>query len=538
MDLIKSKTPEMNPVIVNGIATHSLPYALEYIDKIFKWAYSTMEMSCGVSYDSYELCTPKEEFEESSRPRGSRRSINVGESSIFMVKFFFSYRGEKLPPKYVYLPFVEDAGSMYLGGSRYFVFPVLSNKVISSTSGGLFVKMLKDKSNFGRIYHNVIMNGEIKHGGVITSPLYRKDLGKSNIPITTKAEATCLHYILSKYGLKTMFQKFYGFCPVIGTSKTINTATHPSENFTIFESVRVKPKSSMETGYVATDMVFAVPNNLVNHELVNTFATLFYIIDNFPDRLNVDSVDRPLIWILTLGHINFSGVYNESDIYEKMKEHFVSLDDYMDDLLKEKLAATGYVCFDTYDLLFYIKRDFAIWHTKGDVISSMYGKELDILENTLSYLVHRIFKSSYEIRKKINSKKELSKNEIIDILNIWITTGAIFKLTRTDNKSSRSNISTLAYSGDNKFFKITSTIIPQEGRKSNRSGARVSLDDPNNKLHASYAECGGYLAITGAQPIGNGKLNPYTLLDNTNTIMRNPEFEDLINKTQKKILSQ
>ncbi len=260
---------------------------------------------------------------------------------------------------------------------------------------------------------------------------------------------------------------------------------------------------------------------------------MYYIIDHFPDELKLQYINKPYVWTLTLGYINFSSKYKTQDLITKMAEHFASLNDTMDELLKSKLTEIGYICNDIYDLLFYIKRDFALWHSKGETISSMYGKELDVLESTLANIVSAIFTSSYEIKKKISSKKELSKNEIYEILSQKIRTGLVFKLTSTD-ENNRSNMSTMSYSGDNKFFKITSSIIPQEGRKSHR-GAKISLDDPNNKLHASYAECGGYLAIVKPQPIGNGKINPYVTIDDNGTIIHNPDFINVITDTQKKI---
>ena len=533
MQLIKENTPVMNEKVVRGYVNHAMDYSLEFIDKILKWAYVNMLEQCGISYDGYDICTPKEEFEESSRLRNAKRSVNVGESSIFMIKLFFTYRGEKLPAHFVYVPFVEEGGSIYLGGSRYFLHPILANKVISSTDKGIFVKMLKDRANFERLWYNVIADDRIYRASVITAPLYRKEARlNKNIKDTTKANPTALHYILCKYGLDKFFKKFYGFIPAYGDHNSVNESTYHPDKYVIFDSIKVKPKTYMDGFYNPTTVRFAVPRELVNHDLINTIATLFYIIDHFPDRLIPESLKKPILWIITLGHINFSGVYDEKDLHTKMMEHFVSLDDYMDNLLKEKLLATGYDCEDTYDLLFFTKRDFAIWHTKSDTISSMYNKELDVLESALFFLIKRIFKSSYEIKKKMNNKKDLSKNEIIDIIRKFINTGAVFKLT--DTKANRhNNILGIQYSGDNMFFKITSTIVPQEGRTSNKGGSKVSLEDPNNKLHASYAECGGYLAITQSQPIGNGKLNPYIGVDNTGTIVRNIEFEELIDKVQK-----
>ncbi len=119
MALIKDNTPKMNYDVVNGYSTLKLKGAPDYINRIFKWAYTSMEAFCGVRYEGYEICTPREEFNFVTKPRQSRRSVNIGESSLYMVKFFFTYRGEKLDPIFLYLPFCEDGNIMYLGGTRY-----------------------------------------------------------------------------------------------------------------------------------------------------------------------------------------------------------------------------------------------------------------------------------------------------------------------------------------------------------------------------------------------------------------------------------
>ncbi len=544
MQLIKSKTPEMNKDVVNGYSTKKLKEAPIYIDKIFRWAYSSMEEFCGIRYEGYEICDPYEEFYYTSKSRSNKRSVNVGESSIYMVKYMFSYKGEPLDPRYLYLPFCEDGNMIYIGGTQYFLFPVLSNKIISATSEGLFVKIMKDKKNFTREYYNIWMNEAVQHIGIIKSPLYDPTNRRKKIPDSTKAQATNVHYILSQYGFRKFWEKFYGWVPQVYTYKDLDIDPKDEysrrkkidyDNYYFIESQRIRPKSYMDNNYEPTDIVMVVPKDKMNSDVLNTIATIYYIIDNFPDKIKKENLDNPITWIITLGFINFSSMYKIPDLLGKMDEHFKSLKDTVDELLKNKLLDIGYDCEDIYDLLFFIKRDFAEWHSRGENISSMYDKELDVLEYTLSLIVTSIFKSVYEIKKKLSSKAELSKSEINDILLKKIKTGAVFNIPKNENVA-RSNFVIVAYSGDNKFFKITSSVIPQEGKKGGKN-AKISINDPNNKLHASYSECGGYLAIVKPQPIGNGKLNPYVMIDEKGTIIRNPKFKELIDKTQSKIRS-
>ena len=47
----------------------------------------------------------------------------MARSDVYLMKFLFSFNGVELPPRYIYLPFVGEAGTMFLGGSRYLVTP-------------------------------------------------------------------------------------------------------------------------------------------------------------------------------------------------------------------------------------------------------------------------------------------------------------------------------------------------------------------------------------------------------------------------------
>ncbi len=541
-EYIAGVTPKMNPDVMNGLATKYLPKAEEYIDNVFKYAFSKTTDMCGLTYLGYERCTPREEFNESTKPRSGKRTVNLGDSYIFLVKYFFEFRDkvtgvvEPLPTVYLYIPFVGEAGAFYLGGSRYFIYPVLSNKVISATAKGIFVALLRDKINFTRMHHTYVVNGDREMGQIIRAPLYRKDKKKSTASATTKAEITNIHYLLTKNGFTEFYRKYFNVVPVAGNSKEITTDNYPRERWTIFESIRIKPRTCINVVYNPTNVRFAVENQYVTPELKNSIANVFYLIDNFPDRLNEKHLDNKNLWSILLGHIIFSGLHNEVKLYEDIKKHFASLDEYLDEIISIKLIEIGYPCNDFYDLLFLIHKNFSMWHSDTESINTMYGKELTILYNTLYHLITAIFTASFKVKSKVQSKPNATAAEITALLNKYIRKGAIFDNVKTSNSKIKNNNSSVQYSGDHKFFKITSTIIPQESR-ANTNG-KGSINDPNNKLHPSYAECGGYLAISKTQPIGNGKINPYVMLDNKGTITRDPAKIELIERTKTLMFGQ
>jgi hypothetical protein len=544
MDLVKANTPKLNPDVVNGYATVQLKEAPNYIDTIFAWAFKSLESICDLHYKGYEICTPREEFEYIARPRtsttsfkrSSNRTINIGESSIFLVKYYFIYKGEKLDPLYLYIPFCDEAGMIMIGGTRRFLYPVLSNKIVSSTKEGVFIKILKDKKNFYREYHKVFINGKLANIGVIWSSLYDATNRRNKMEDTTPCLSTNIHYIIAKYGFDEFWRRYYGWIPEtfsINDYKN-NKMDIDHDKYVYLMSTQIKPKLIKEFEYFPTDIGFKVPKNLWSTDVQSTLVTITYILDYFPDKITKEYIHGTYIWKLTLGYVNFSSIYKDQEIFSKTDEHFASLEDSVHELYKHKLENIGYKCENIYDLLFYIKRDFAKSHTKGDSIRTMYGKELDILDSTLSKLVSSIFRASYDIKKKINSKKDLTKSEVQDLIRKSIGFGYVFRLFNNSG-GNKSNAFDVSYSGDNKFFKITSTIIPQEGKKGKHSGGSGSENDPNIKLHSSYAECGAYLAIAKREPIGNGGINPAVLVDQYGSLMGREEFKEMLEEAQKMI---
>ncbi|MDA3822827.1 MAG: hypothetical protein PF450_09505 [Bacteroidales bacterium] len=540
-DLIEQNTPKMNSDVVDGLAVKFIPFSEEYIDSIFRSAFrNNKSNNTGIEYLSYERCSPIEEFNETTKSRNNKRFVDLGRSDIFMVKYFMNFRGNPLPPRYIYLPFVGEGGSISLGGSKFFVYPVLSNKIISVTQSGtqtgVFIRLLRDKINFERLTQTILVDGRRESGQVIWANVYRKAVNLKNPPATTKAVSTNIHYLLAKHGFDGLCERYLGFIPVAGDNKTITTQTHPPCDWVICESTGIKPKSVVGAYYIASDLRIAIPRDKWTNSVANIIFGLFYIADNFPDRIKYKYLNNTPLWSILLGHIIFTGHYSEGKLFENIKEHFNSLDEYVDDLVSVKLKEIGYDCQDFYELLFIIVENFSLWVTKTDSINTMYGKELSILYDTLNSIITDIFKTSFKIKKKVSMKPDVTEKEIIELLNRGIRTGSIFNLVKS-SAAFKQNISSVSYSGDHKFFKVTSTIIPQESnRGSSSGGGRVSVNDSNNKLHPSYAEAGGYLAITKSQPIGHGKINPYVKLDSRGTIIKDPLKEDLINRTQQMLM--
>jgi hypothetical protein len=542
--LVKSNTPEMNKDIVNGLAVKMIPYGEQYIDEVIRTV--SKSFPPGLTYLRCERCTPLEEFRNATRGnQNKRRTIDTARSDVYSMKYFFNYEYVEVVNgvseikndeiiRYLYLPFVGEAGSMNISNNKIFIHPVLTDKVISPSNETIFVRFMRDKVIFKRLFHSVFINNMKTSTNVVWSSIYRNASNGKVSDKVTKAHSTAIHYLLGKYGFNAFFMKYFGFIPEVG-----NVRRNPKldmENNIIFMSTGLKPKTNMDKDYVPTNIYISIPNEKDGIFIRDVIVGIFYILDHFPLQITLDYIHDPRAWIPSLGAIIFSDAYSAGKILEKMDEHYSSLDQYVDTIVAKKLKESGYECADFYDLLALTIHEFSAWLIDNNSnVNTMYDKELSILYPVFYSITTKLFLTAFKLNKAA-LKKTLATREIIKLMNENLKPGLIFGLNKSNTPKSNVN-----YSGDNKFFRITNVIIPQANNVSSSEGqkkSRVAEDDPINKLHASIPEVGGYLNIVKPNAVGTGRINPYVTLDENNTIIPNPETREFFEEIQRKLYNQ
>lgn len=516
---LEKETPKLNPTIMEGLATVQIPLAEKYLDSVFK----SVQVA-GLTYDGYARCTEEEEYLELSKPKNNnRRTFDIARSDLYLVKYKFSFKGEPLPDRYIYLPIVGEAGIIHLGGPMFHITPVLSDKVISPGNDAIFVRLLRDKINVRRCYHTLLIDGVRETTHVIYSHLYRKSRTASKVPVTTKAVTSFAHYLFAKHGLHETFQIYCGTVPVFG-GEEINSSSYPDSDWVICESTQVKPKTHIGEFYSSTNLRIAVPKPRWTPMMKALIVGFFYVVDHFPDRLNVHSIQGDMLWRILLGHIIFSGVYGENRLYQQITDHFISLDEYLDDINKEKLRDRGYEVNDFYMLMAYLLRDFNNLLLENDNANlSMYNKNLEILYYVLFDITSGIFKASFNLSKMAN-KRALTPKDINETFSRHIRQGAIFDLT-----NGKVITETVAYSGDNKYPKITSHVTEQESSMGAARGrSRRLVVGPEQHANFSQVEAGSITFLSKSNPTPTQRINPFVEIDETTgTICPRPEFNEL-----------
>ena len=523
---LDSDVPKINPILGNGLATTHLKYCEEYIDSVF---YSASKgFPPGLLYTGCQRCTPAEEFAIISKKKGPRRTIDVAKSNIYLMKYFFSYKGVPIEPRYMFLPYVDDASFINLGGSRFNISPILSDRVISVGVSDIFVRLLRDRLTFKRNVHSFMLGGKREIIQVVYSEIYHRSTRTDKLQPTVKANSTLMHYLLCKYGFTDTFLKFGKCNPIIGGGE-INTNSYPEDEWVICSSNQIKPKGYGRNFYEPSNLRLAVHKDEMTNVVKNMIGGFFYIVDHFPNRIlpSHEYLDSKRLWMVLLGHIIFTGSLSEGKLYDDINDHIVSLDEYIDNLIIHNLKEIGVSIENFYQLFAIIIEYFNDWLLgSADSVASMYNKELSIVYYVLYQITSSIFKLYF--RLKAASKKELTIKEIVSNMNMTIKTGLIFSITKGHGE-----VSTVGSSGDNKAFKITSMLVAQSdsNRLTSKQG-RANINDPAKRLDVSVAEVGNSHAITKSDPSGRSKLSLMLDIGPGGVLVRNPKFIKMLDDIQ------
>lgn len=529
-DLVERDTPRLNSDLADGLATTHVTQAEKYIHQVFVSA--SKGFPEGLLYLGYARCTPQEEYnvvtKKKGAKQGARPTFDVARSDLFMVKYLFSYKGEELEPRYLYLPFVSDAGCITVSGSRFNISPVLADRVISIGTFNIFFRLLRDRLTFERMSQHFMIDGKRETVQVVWAPIYHKDAKMKKLKATVRANCSLVHYLFCKYGFTDTFVKFANCKPIIGGAE-VNKNVYPESEWVICSSTQVKPKGVGRSFYEPSYVNVAVRKEDMTPLVKNMLGGFFYILDHFPARIKPEYVDNTRLWMVLLGHIIFSGAIAEGTLHDDIRDHISSLDNYLDTIVVNTLKDIGIVVEDIYQLFAIVIERFNDWLLSGtDKVSSMYDKELSILYFVLYDITKAIFTLHFKL--KAASKKDLTAKEIVAKMNATLRTGLIYFITRQHRE-----VTTVSSPGDNKAFKLTSILIPQSSLNKGSNKSVVVLDDPAHRLHVSVAEIGGYLNLPKSDPSGRARLNLTVDVDEKGVVLRSEKHRELLEGIQESI---
>ncbi len=520
-------TPKINPILGNGLAVTHMRHVEGYIDSVIRSVASGFPP--WLKYLGCRRCDPVSEYAIATRPKSNRRTFDVARSDIYLMEYTFRLRDEEPIKRYMYLPYVSQAGIIYLAGSRYTISPVLADRVISVGMDYVFVRLLKAKLTFNRKSYQYNAGNRTENVQVIWSKIHNN---RARGPAKYKITADCLlvHYLLCKYGFNGVFKHFLGYEPIVGGPE-VGKEYDNNPQWVVCRSSNMKPRKLRAPMYRPSTINVAIPRDRYDINTQNMLAGFFYVVDHFPDRVLPEYVNDVRLWQVLLGHLIWSSDVSEGKLYSDVSEHIASLDVYIDNVTAVLLKDIGMACSNVYELFWRIIQKFNDWlMTSDDRVNTMYDKELSILPFVCMDFVSSINQLYFKL---IGSKKELTNKDLISLMDQFLRMRLVHNL-----KKQHGEVSTCSTSGDNMALKITNLLVPQTKSTKSTTATQASIDDPATRLHASLAEVGGYASMPKSSPDGRSRLNLCLTIDPKGLVVRNPKHKQLIDSVQEKIRRQ
>jgi hypothetical protein len=532
-------TPNFNSVVVDGLATKEMRMVEGHVDRIFRTAQTGFPE--GLEYVGYRVCTPEEEVREvieranrGKRVSRMRTTLELSHSSVYLVKYFFRYFGEPIDDQHLFLPYIKDGGLVTIRGSTYTISPTLADNTLSIGVNTIFIQMSCGKLTFERRSHNFMRNDERETVYVVSSQIHNHRDKKGDEPrFKVGAAHTLVNYLFCRYGLHKTFEIYANADVVVGYSSDITEELYPKDQYYICRSTRLKPPGMKGNRYDSSDIHLAIPKSQWSPLAANLIGGFFYLVDFYPQQIDPQYVDNQRLWMVILGYVIFGQGGSDGRLIEDIQDHLVSLDKYLNGEIQQALILDGIEVEDIYG--FFIKIIETMSQriaTHSSNLSSMYGKKLMVMRFALSDINHAIFNLMFRLQK--SAKKNLNKLEVTNLMRRTLKPELIIDLNKDHGE-----VSSASAPGDNKFFKITSLLVPQSSssnskRRKGKAKAKVksNASDPTKYLHVSIAEVGAYTNLPKSDPIGHSRISPYVHLKEDNSIARNPELVPLLDSTQ------
>lgn len=528
--------PKFNPIIANGVSVAQMENALRHIDNAMVLTASSFPP--GLKYEGFKKCTEMEEFLLISNRKNQQHTLELAPSNVYAVNFYFSYNGEMLPPKPIFIPYLERAGRISIRGKTFTVLPVLADETLSVSKNDIYVPFLAAKVTFKRMQYWFTIDGIHSNQYLVYSKIHNHDPNKqvrrsTRANLTIRCNSSIPHYLFGKYGIREVFKRYCGIEDIHFLTGTVDESKFPSDKYAICQSSQLRPRSARIKHYTPSELKVVLPRRyLSNNGVLGMLCGLFYAADHYPERITPETLDGTedeiRLWRVLLGHIVFRNKDSEGLFFTKINEHYESLDLYVDDMTREGLEAQGYIVSDLYDLMALLIFDFTEILMKTDP-ASMYGKVLAVNRYVLADIIRAINVFRYKVTSIKN--RELTVADINKVLSKHLKPEIIFNGLNKHNE-----IISTQCAGDNIMFNYTSKVILQDKATgvTKRKGG-ISFKDPSKLLHSSIATAGSILALPKSEPTGRTVLSPYASVDRGFKIRKPPELAAQLDYIQSKI---
>ena len=508
--VIDNNTPKFNKVITEGVAKQILKTAPEYLNSITESGMRSVNSSIGLVYHGWRKLTPKEEFNRMYSGKDNKVQFDIAHSDLYMIELRFTYKDKPIS-RVLYLPFASIGNLITLTSNTSHIVPVLSDTVLSPDKKKIFVRLMRAKLSFERLYRNFIVNGVSTPGQVVHAMVYNTT-GRNIIEQLGKVQASVILYPLGNIGLRATLKKYLGIESFL---ITLDDATSYYDTHKVYESTRFKPHNLKEYNYTGHNLKIMIPFDVIkDHTLLdNVMFGIMNTLDIFPDSVNDlihiltnhDVPDEKVYWRILLGRIVFQNSYSLDRIMSDMDEHFITLNSYVDTLIKTKLAESAIYVDDFFDLVMVILTRYndMVMNNK-EYNNDINNRYVDILYYLMYDLIIGINRTLFDINRK-SIKKVLSDAEVNKMFNLNLPTKKIYDIVHS--KGVNLAIMSADASGDIMYPKVTSMMEDQSRGNGVKRGSQSVLPEAMRSLSGLDTANGSVLYLTKSANSAKLKFN-------------------------------
>lgn len=526
----KRATPNFNPRFIEGVPVQEISSAKQHIAKVFRIAQRGFPK--GLEFEDLERCTPQEAHEAlTGKKRGSTKSssnrpnYDLARTDMMILKYRLKFNGVILPPKYIGIPFAGEAGTIHLRGPLNTISPVLSDPVLSVSKDSIFIPFLRDRVTFYRNTHFYMKNGLGVSKYVVWSPIHSY-APRANA--TSSIKTTVPHYLFCKHGLHEAFKLYAGADIVVGYDE-INRDTYPaSEGWDIYSSTGSPLKRRLRD-YRPTRIKLAMRSDVNNNLSQSMIAAFFYLADSFPERVKAEYCHDAGLWKVLMGLLLEYSDRNEGKLISDIETHLASLDQYVDEIVKDDLSKVNIFVEDIYELFVYMTKNITS-HLIGATPSDMYQKKLMVNRYVLLDFTKAIFNFGYALNSG-SGKRELTEKDINQAAGKFLNTNIIYHLSKTHGE-----VNIVSSPGDCYMFKHTCRYILQVDATSRKGSGKRRAEDASRNLHVSLAYVASSRNLPKPEPTGQTQANPMVEFTHDLRMKPNPATQSFRDRVQELIV--